>query len=261
MWDSRSGQLLHELRGHQDTVGEASFSNDGDRIVTASSDNTARVWDSRSGQLLHELRGHQDTVGEAGFSNDGDRIVTASSDNTARVWDSRSGQLLHELRGHQASVDGIEFSSNGDRILTRSSDSTVRIWDSESGQLLNELIGHQTRVHSAGFNDASDLVLTAGFEKNARVWDVYNLDGLLAYGCDYLTPYFTNHPEDLADLTTCHTPARKLSAAPAYVRQGDVLAAQGDVKEAIERYQAALEWGFEPRFEPEQRVREMGDGG
>ena len=83
---------------------------------------------------------------------------------------------------------------------------------------------------------------------------------LLADGCDYLTPYFTNHPEELAALTTCHTPARKLVAAPAYVRQGDVMAAQGDIEQAIERYQAALDWGFSPSFDPGQRAREEGEG-
>ena len=38
----------------------AAFSPDGKRIVTASSDNTARVWDAESGKPLGEpLKGHQ----------------------------------------------------------------------------------------------------------------------------------------------------------------------------------------------------------
>ncbi|MEH2036760.1 WD40 repeat domain-containing protein, partial [Nostoc sp.] len=72
-------------QGHTDTVNSASFSPDGERIVTASSDNTARVWDM-TGNLVAELQGHTDTVNSASFSPDGERIVTASSDNTARVW-------------------------------------------------------------------------------------------------------------------------------------------------------------------------------
>ncbi|WP_369797122.1 WD40 repeat domain-containing protein, partial [Kamptonema formosum] len=39
MWDS-TGKLLSELKGHQGPVISASFSPDGKRIVTASSDNT-----------------------------------------------------------------------------------------------------------------------------------------------------------------------------------------------------------------------------
>ena len=60
---------------------------DGTRIVTASSDNTARVWDSTSGKTLYTLKGHTSDVNHAAFSPDGTRTVTASSDNTALVWE------------------------------------------------------------------------------------------------------------------------------------------------------------------------------
>ncbi|MCT7962603.1 hypothetical protein NG791_18195, partial [Laspinema sp. D1] len=77
--------MIAELKGHQGTVRSASFSPDGQSIVTASNDNTARVWNLR-GQMIAELKGHQGTVRSASFSPDGQSIVTASNDNTARVW-------------------------------------------------------------------------------------------------------------------------------------------------------------------------------
>ncbi|MGB3789007.1 MAG: hypothetical protein WA949_13430, partial [Phormidesmis sp.] len=49
----------------------------------------------------------------------------------------------------------------------------------------------------------------------------------------------------LETLTICHTSARKLAAAPALVREGDALAVQGEVEQAIERYQAARDWGMD----------------
>jgi WD40 repeat protein len=45
IWDASSGQEIHVLRGHEDSVSSAAFSPDGTRIVTASLDNTVRVWD------------------------------------------------------------------------------------------------------------------------------------------------------------------------------------------------------------------------
>jgi WD domain, G-beta repeat len=68
-------------------VYSAAFSPDGKRIVTASSDKTARVWDAESGKPIGEpLRGHEDAVFSAAFSPDGKHIVTTSKDQTARVW-------------------------------------------------------------------------------------------------------------------------------------------------------------------------------
>lgn len=77
------------------------FSPDGQRIVTASGDQTARVWNAASGQLLATLRGHTQGVNSAVFSPDSQRIVTASVDQTARVFRvvtlSQIAQLLAKL--------------------------------------------------------------------------------------------------------------------------------------------------------------------
>jgi WD40 repeat protein len=76
------------LRGHKGSVRTAAFSADGQRVVTASSDGTARVWDASSGKSLATLSGHTKAVNAAAFSVDGQRVVTASSDGTARIWPS-----------------------------------------------------------------------------------------------------------------------------------------------------------------------------
>ena len=61
---------------------------DGSRIVTASTDETARIWDAASAKEIAVLRGHDSPVSSAAFSLDGSRIVTAARDNTARIWDA-----------------------------------------------------------------------------------------------------------------------------------------------------------------------------
>ncbi|MCP4700388.1 MAG: tetratricopeptide repeat protein, partial [Gammaproteobacteria bacterium] len=106
----------------------AAFSPDGKAIVTASSDNTARLWDAHSGQPLHLLKGHEERVNHAAFSPDGKAVVTASSDNTVRLWDTHSGQPLHLLKGHESGVNHAAFSPDGKAIVTASNDYTARLW-------------------------------------------------------------------------------------------------------------------------------------
>jgi hypothetical protein len=72
---------------HDGAVYSAQFSADGQRVVTASEDGTARVWDAATGKAIGEPMRHQDAVNSAQFSADGQRVVTASYDQTARVWD------------------------------------------------------------------------------------------------------------------------------------------------------------------------------
>src|SRR5262249_52048856 len=62
---------------------KAQFSRDGQRIVTASTDGTARVWDAHSGQPLTDPMEHGSGVTSAQFSRDAKRIVTVSLDKTA----------------------------------------------------------------------------------------------------------------------------------------------------------------------------------
>ena len=75
------------LEGHAEPVTSAAFSPDGLRVVTTSTDKTARIWDSKAGRQLLVMNGHTDRVRRAEFSADGRRIVTASFDRTARIWD------------------------------------------------------------------------------------------------------------------------------------------------------------------------------
>ena len=79
-------QKLAELRGHTDAIWSVAFSRDGTKIVTASSDRTARVWDVATRKSIAELRGHNDVIRSAVFSPDGKQVVTASNDGRARLW-------------------------------------------------------------------------------------------------------------------------------------------------------------------------------
>src|SRR5207244_1765088 len=86
-------------------VYSAQFSPDGTRIVTASSDKTARVWDVQTGQALTEPMQHGGQVHSAQFSSDGKRIVTGSwEDAGARIWDAHTGKPLTEPLKHGSSV-------------------------------------------------------------------------------------------------------------------------------------------------------------
>ena len=58
----------------------------GSRILTASSDKTARIWETETGDCLQVLEGHTDEIFSCAFNYDGDTIITGSKDNTCRIW-------------------------------------------------------------------------------------------------------------------------------------------------------------------------------
>jgi dipeptidyl aminopeptidase/acylaminoacyl peptidase len=114
---------------HEDIVRSAQFSPDGQRVVTASKDHTARLWDAASGKPIGEPMKHEDVVNSAQFSPDGLRVVTTLEDKTARLWDSISGKPIGEPLKHADVINSAQFSPDGQRIVTASWDKTARLWD------------------------------------------------------------------------------------------------------------------------------------
>src|SRR6185437_10515508 len=144
---------------HDDAVESVAFSPDGQEILTASDDHTARLWSREDGHLLATLRGHTGGVTYAKFSRDGKRIVTSSLDHTARVWSAADGHLLAILRGHAYSVWSPAFSPDGQRIITTSADHTAKVWNSVDGSLLATLQGHTDMVGYAQFSDDGQRII------------------------------------------------------------------------------------------------------
>lgn len=54
------------------------FNPQGSRILTASSDKTARLWDPHTGQCIQILEGHTDEIFSCAFNYKGDIIITGN---------------------------------------------------------------------------------------------------------------------------------------------------------------------------------------
>ena len=171
-WFGGMNKAIAVLRGHAGLVLGAAFSPDGARVVTASSDRTARIWDAATGKAIAVLRGHLFSVSCATFSRDGSRVVTASSDMTARVWDAPTGEETTVLYGHNEKVNSAAFSPDGARVVTAGDDETARIWDVARGATTAVLSSHTQRVNSAVFSPNGVLLVTASNDETARIWDV-----------------------------------------------------------------------------------------
>ncbi len=86
--DNDKVEVLATLQGHSAAVLHASFSGASGRIVTASSDNTAKLWVRATPgyELVATLHGHSAALSAAEFSPDGAQVVTAGRDSHAKVF-------------------------------------------------------------------------------------------------------------------------------------------------------------------------------
>ncbi|MCT7962606.1 hypothetical protein NG791_18210, partial [Laspinema sp. D1] len=255
------GQMIAELKGHQGEVISASFSPDGESILTASDDNTARVWD-RGGQMIAELKGHQGEVISASFSPDGESILTASDDNTARVWD-RGGQMIAELKGHQGEVISASFSPDGESIVTASNDNTARVWPVGSLDKLlewgcdwladylatrpRELDNLETCQTPSNLAEAAPFLVKEG-EEEARGGQVDAAVTTFRKALKWSNGGLDFEPE---------AKAQQLAEASERVKKGEELAEQGQGQAAVREFQEALNLDPSLNFQPQKEAASL----
>ena len=164
-------RIRSTLKGHDARVWSATYSADGQRIVTASMDKTAKVWDAQTGKELMTLTGHHDSeVKSAAYSPNGERIVTAGSWNgTARIWDAQTGTELLTL-SHAGGIVSAAYSPDGQWIVTASGD-TAKVWEANTDQELMTLIGHAGGIVSVGYSPDGQRIVTGSLDKTAKMWD------------------------------------------------------------------------------------------
>jgi WD40 repeat protein len=128
VWSADGSGAPLVLTGHAEPVLSASFSPDGQRIVSASEDTTVRIWSADGSGAPVVFTGHPEAVYFAAFSPDGRRVVSASKDRTVRVWNADGTGDPLVLAGHDDIVDSAVFAADGARIVSASYDHTVRVW-------------------------------------------------------------------------------------------------------------------------------------
>ncbi|KAG9294167.1 hypothetical protein G9A89_021526 [Geosiphon pyriformis] len=165
VWDIKTGQCNHVLRGHTSTVRSLKMK-DNKIAVSGSRDTSLRVWDIKEGRMLHLLIGHQASVRCIEIC--GDLVVSGSYDCTARVWDMVTGNCRYVLQGHFSQIYSIAF--DGEKIVTGSLDSTARVWSAHTGQCIGVLQGHTSLVGQMQLHGST--LVTGGSDGGIRIWDL-----------------------------------------------------------------------------------------
>jgi WD40 repeat protein len=188
------------FRGHKGALLSASFSADGGKALTCSTDGTARIWDAATGKSLHTLPAPD--VLQAYFSPDGRRVVTLSgwdffrfgipamtntstlhwdkTGPTVRLWEANSGKLIARWQPPKPkwlywvyTAVGASFSSDSRRVVTffgMDRDGHPTVHDTRTGKRLAVLRG-QTPVLAAAFSPTARTVATACADDTIYLWE------------------------------------------------------------------------------------------
>lgn len=127
VWDVKTGKLLCELDGHEQSITQILFFPDSKRIITSSWDSSARIWNSETGEEIGRLTGHLTGVHWVALSPDGVTALTVSDDKTVRLWNTRTFRQVYQFEEYNLWYP--VFSPRGDRLITMSdADDSLTLW-------------------------------------------------------------------------------------------------------------------------------------
>ena len=129
LWDTRTLELIAELRGHGGEVRAATFSPDGQLLAVAGYRDDVCLWDVGSRRLVRRLFNHGRSVSSLVFSPDGRDLVSGSLDRTVRAWDLDGRTSPSTLGELPAAVVAVDFNPAGDTLAAACVDGQVLFWE------------------------------------------------------------------------------------------------------------------------------------
>jgi WD40 repeat protein len=157
------------------------YSGDGEKILSASSDDTIKEWDAATGECAKTLTGHTKWVNSAMYGGDGKKILSASGDKTIKEWDATTGECVKTLKGHTSRVNSVVYSGDGKKILSASDDETIKEWDAATGECVKTLEEHINIVTSTLYSRDGKKILSASHDNTIKEWDAQSGQWLATY--------------------------------------------------------------------------------
>jgi WD40 repeat protein/uncharacterized caspase-like protein len=183
LWETRSGRLLRNLKGHNGGIEAAIFSPDGKYIVTGGTDSLAIIWDTETGTRLHTI---------SGFGFWPQKIIPSPTNTAVAITDGyillvvdiKSGKTVFSPTGFYG-INSISYNSTGTLLMATGGyyDSIkgythqTTVWDTRSWKIAGSHNLPQLKITGCYFKKGSDglvAVIDSGDENFTRLYELEN---------------------------------------------------------------------------------------
>jgi len=185
--NKRECKLIKSLVGHNSQITHLIFSDDGNRLLSTSSDETIRLWDlSKTKETIE----YQSPVFSMALFPNADIAVAASCTELSRLFSVSSGKILtvedqdlsHLLNDDDYSVfvdseGDTVYKSNGLRVLRLSTRDFYPISRPVTMQIPQSFFPKEENVHFMTISPNGDLAITAFKEGKMFLWNT--VDGII----------------------------------------------------------------------------------
>ncbi len=178
LWNIDNEKRIADI-GMLDGVSSLQFSPDGNRILGAHNDTTARLWNPGYGQAARSFTLSAGDITHAAIAPNGGWIAAGRANGALSFYklpetDQDSPiEPWKTWQAHEAGIHALAVTADGEILGSAGGNGTVKLWNTSTGTLRTTLIGaHTTPVHALAFSMDSQLAVTGDENGTAALWDV-----------------------------------------------------------------------------------------
>nr|CAD7261302.1 unnamed protein product [Timema shepardi] len=162
VWETHTGNVILECKGHRDSVTCAEFNHDGNYVATGDMMGLIKVWKLSSKMLVWET-----SVGDLSWMkwHPGSNVLLAGVDaGEVYMWKIPSGDCK-VLAGHGEKTEVGVILPDGKRAAVGYSDGTVKVLDLKAMTVLHEVRAHSGSLMSIDCHPDNNLLITSGADE------------------------------------------------------------------------------------------------
>ncbi len=171
LWDTQTGTMDAELRGHAGTVFDVAVTSDGNLGASVGKDGTARLWDLSKNAELQQIAVCNREARAAAFSHDNRTLATGDFEPKICLWDAATWERLKRIDGHTKGVSSVAFTPDGKHVLSGGEDRSVRLWEVASGREVRVFPGVTNLVYSAAVSPDGAIAAAGLADKKILLWE------------------------------------------------------------------------------------------
>ena len=158
--------------GHLGPIFSLHFSPDATRIVSCSSDRTARVWatdhDLEHYSLHHEQQNLEKKQAEQAHKLEMKELIAKSRSGWSNIGGAKT---VWEKAGHPTTIHCIAFSPDNRDMVTGGADAEIIVWSTSSENLRKKLLGHTAAVFVLAYSREGTYLASGDSGGEILIWD------------------------------------------------------------------------------------------
>ena len=160
VWDLQTGESLHSMEAHADSVTGIVVTPDGKRAASSSEDGIVNIWNLETAECIHtlltapgqavrpngsRLSSGRRLVGDCGggshaiFSSDGSLLIVSLSTTALGVCNAKTGDLIRILEQNEGCTEIFTVTLDGGGFVISCGTDVAYVWDLNTGILLHRL--------------------------------------------------------------------------------------------------------------------------